>query len=208
MATSSKSEPDEVGLRERKKLKTRTAIQENALRLFREQGYAATSVEQIAAAVEISPRTFFRYFPTKEDVILFDATDPLLFAAFDAQPPELNVIDALRGAYREVNNRLSAAERAREQERLRLVRGVPELRTKMLGDFMGNIDLVAGMVAQRVGRPADDVAVRTFSGALLGVLLGVLLTVDESGTLDYDELLEQALTQLQAGWPQGRQPAQ
>lgn len=201
MAASPTSRQDKIGLRERKKLKTRAAIQEHALRLFREQGYSATSVEQIAEAVEISPRTFFRYFPTKEDVILFDATDPLMFAAFEAQPPELNVIDAFRAAYREVNDRLSAEELAHERERRRLVGSAPELRARMLGEFMGNVDLVAGMVARRLGRSPDDVAARTFSGALLGVLVGVFLTVEDPGVLDYDEALEQALAQLQAGWP-------
>ena len=63
-----------------------------ALRLFRERGYEATTVSQIAEAAEISPSTFFRYFPTKEDVVLYDYTDPLLIAAFAEQPPELGPI--------------------------------------------------------------------------------------------------------------------
>src|SRR5712692_10233594 len=67
-----------IGLRERKKQKTRESIQRTALRLFEKQGYEETTIEQIAAAVEISPSTFFNYFPTKEDVVLYDAYDPML----------------------------------------------------------------------------------------------------------------------------------
>src|SRR5579864_3778298 len=104
------------GLRERKKAKTRAAIQRHALRLFRERGYAATTVEQIAAAVEISPSTFFRYFPTKEDVVLYDDVDPLLFAAFEAQPADLSPIQAMRGASREVVTRLPAGEMEKQWE--------------------------------------------------------------------------------------------
>jgi AcrR family transcriptional regulator len=64
-------------LRERKKVKTRAAIQQHALRLVREQRYEATTVEQIADAAEVSPSTFFRYFPTKKAVALYDDPDPL-----------------------------------------------------------------------------------------------------------------------------------
>src|SRR5271165_4994463 len=91
-----------VGLRERKKARTRAAILQEALRLFHEQGYAATTVEQIAAAAEVSPSTFFRYFPTKEDVVLQDDYDALLLEAFEAQPADLNPIQALRGSLRAI----------------------------------------------------------------------------------------------------------
>ena len=66
--------PIALGLRERKTLKTKEAIQREALRLFEEQGYGETTIEQIAAAAEISPSTFFNYFPTKEDVASSTAT--------------------------------------------------------------------------------------------------------------------------------------
>src|SRR5260370_10764983 len=75
------------GLRERKKLKTKEAIQREALRLFAAQGYAETTIEQIAAAAEISPSTFFNYFPTKEDVVLFDRYDPMIFSMMSSIPP-------------------------------------------------------------------------------------------------------------------------
>src|SRR6201996_4317615 len=75
-------EPD---WRQRKKNATRDRIRASALRLFREQGYDATTVEQIAAAAGVSHMTFFRYFPTKEDVALADGYDPLI-AGLLAQP--------------------------------------------------------------------------------------------------------------------------
>ena len=80
------------GLRERKKARTRAAIREHALRLFREQGYDATTVEQIAEAAEVSPSTFFRYFPTKEDVVLQDDMELLWIDALRAQPAGLSTI--------------------------------------------------------------------------------------------------------------------
>ncbi|QYN35070.1 TetR family transcriptional regulator [Pseudonocardia sp. DSM 110487] len=80
------------GLRARKKARTRTAIQREALRLFSERGYAATTVEQIADAADVWPSTFFRYFPGKEDRLLLDDHHSLADAvtrAFAAQPPQL-----------------------------------------------------------------------------------------------------------------------
>src|ERR1700749_5229695 len=90
-----------AGLRERKKARTRAAIRQEALRLFREQGYQATTVEQIAAAAEVSPSTFFRYFPTKEDVVLQDDMDTRVLDAFARQPGDLSPIAAVRAALRE-----------------------------------------------------------------------------------------------------------
>ena len=89
----------QTGLRERKKQKTREAIQREALRLFQAQGYEATTVEQIAAAAEISPSTFFNYFPTKEDVVLYDSYDPVMLSILAArpsvEPPNFSLLNAL-----------------------------------------------------------------------------------------------------------------
>src|SRR6201999_2191851 len=88
----------QAGLRERKKARTRASLREHALRLFREQGYQATTVEQIAAAAEVSPSTFFRYFPTKEDVVLQDDMDSRMIEALARQPADLAPIAAVRAA--------------------------------------------------------------------------------------------------------------
>jgi len=126
-----------IGLRERKKAKTRAAIQSHALRLFAEQGYAATTVDQIADAAEVSQSTFFRYFPTKEDVVLHDRYDPLMLAAFAREPADLGPIAAMRRAMRSVFGSLSAHEIEQERMRGRLILTEPELRARALDRTVG-----------------------------------------------------------------------
>ena len=88
-------EPD---WRQRKKTATRDRIRAAALRLFGEQGYDATTVEQIAAAAGVSHMTFFRYFPAKEDVALSDSYDPLIAALLEQTPASWPLIQRIRTA--------------------------------------------------------------------------------------------------------------
>jgi len=189
------------GLRERKKAKTRAAIQREALRLFREQGYEATTVSQIAEGVEISPSTFFRYFPSKEDVVLYDDLDPLMFAAFEAQPPELSPIEAMRRAIREVYVTLSPETLQEQRERALLTLEVPELRMRVLEQVVSAIDSFSVLIAKRVGRSADDVRVRTFVGAVLGALLSALVAGAKEPHPDYQALMDDTLAYIEAGMP-------
>lgn len=85
-----------MGLRERKKAATRAEIGRQALRLVREHGYEVTTTEQIAAAANVSPSTFFRYFPTKAEAILIEDVFPRVFARFMDQPDGLPPTEALR----------------------------------------------------------------------------------------------------------------
>jgi len=198
---SSDDERSALGLRERKKAKTRAAIQQHALRLFQAQGYDATTVEQIADAAEISPSTFFRYFPTKEDVVLYDDLDPVFIAAFEEQPPDLSPIQAMRGTLRAVFTRLSAAEMVRQWERARLVLAVPELRMRMLDQLAAAVQLIAELVAKRVGRRADDLAVRAFAGATIGAVMTAMLTLVEDPMADPLAQMDASLAYLEAGLP-------
>src|SRR6201993_2202427 len=125
MRTASQDRP--CGLRERKKARTRAAIREHALRLFREQGYQRTTVEQIAAAGEVSPSTFFRYFPTKEELILQDDMDTRLGDAFERQPAGPGPIAAVRAATREVIESYSEADLDVLRQTSALTMTVPEV---------------------------------------------------------------------------------
>jgi AcrR family transcriptional regulator len=187
------------GLRERKKAKTKIAIQEHAVRLFRSQGYAATTVEQIAEAAEVSPSTVFRYFPTKEDLVTTDELDPVIFAVFEEQPPEVGLIRAWRGAMHAVFDRLTDEEMATERERMQLVMSVPELWAASLGNITKTIATMTELSARRVGRPADDPAVRNTIGAMFGVLLMTALEWGRDPETDLVALVDAALDQLESG---------
>jgi AcrR family transcriptional regulator len=192
-------------LRERKKARTRASIREHALRLFREQGYTATTVEQIAAAAEVSPSTFFRYFPTKEDVILQDDMDVRLIEAFERQPPELNPIAAVRMATRDALASYTEADQAVIRETTALTMTIPEVRARAIDEFARTIHVFAVAIAKRAGRPADDLAVRAMAGAVIGVVMSVTLPWEELEShatfTDSFEQVDKALALLQAGLP-------
>jgi AcrR family transcriptional regulator len=198
---ASEGEPSAIGLRERKKAKTRAAIQQHALRLFRDQGYSATTVTQIAEAAEISESTFFRYFPTKEHVILEDEFDDPLMAAFGEQPPEVTPIQAMRGALHAVLGALPAEDRAEIRERADLIFSVPELRAAMAGRIVETLQRTSEQLAVRMGRPADDIGVRTLAGALIGAMMSVTVGAAGDPTADYVELIDAAMGRLEAGFP-------
>jgi AcrR family transcriptional regulator len=162
-------------LRERKKARTRASLREHALRLIREQGYAATTVEQIAAAAEVSPSTFFRYFPTKEDVVLQDDMDVRMLEAFERQPPEMPPLAAMRAASREALASFSPEEMEILNETTELSLRVPEIRARAFDEFARAIEMIGEAIARRAGRPAGDPNARALAGAVIGVIMSVTL---------------------------------
>lgn len=186
----------ERSLRERKKERTRRTIRVEAFRLFREQGYGETTVEQIAAAAEVSPSTFFRYFPSKEQLVLTDDLDPAMDEALRAQPPGQHPIAAFRNAMSAVFGAMEPAELAFEQERQQLLFGVPELRSAIGQEYHRSIGFAADLMADYLGRSAEDFEVRVTAGALIGGVLAVM-TASPMNT----ETLADALTFLENGLP-------
>jgi AcrR family transcriptional regulator len=196
---SSAAEGATPGLRERKKAKTRDAIQHHAIRLFRKQGYAATTIEQIVAAAEVSESTFFRYFPTKEAVVLTDNFDPLIIAAFRDQPANISVVGAMRRAIRSVFETLSADEIADLRDRSVMILEVPELWGAALVQLTDGMQMMAELAAERLGRPADDPRVRDLAAATTGLMIGQLRTWAEQPDIDIVESIDDSLAFLEAG---------
>ena len=195
----------QAGLRERKKARTRAAIRQHALRLFREHGYQGTTVEQIAAAAEVSPSTFFRYFPTKEDVVLRDDLDTRMLEAFSRQPPGLAPVPAIRAAAKEALTSFSDDEMAQIRETTQLTLGVPEIRARAMDEFARTMDVIAEAVAARVDRSPADLAVRALAGAVVGVIMSVTMPWKDwsyhSDASDMFNRIDEALALLEAGLP-------
>jgi AcrR family transcriptional regulator len=196
-----------LGLRERKKARTRAAIQQEAMRLFRERGYESTTVEEIAEAAEVSPSTFFRYFPTKEDVVLRDDYDELLLQGFLAQPAALTPVQAVRAAMRDIGGiafALSPEERELERVRMVLTFSVPEVRAHWMDEFGRAFRRFAEGVAQRAGRSPDDLRVRTFVGAVIGAMLVAMEPLLQDPAREWTDFLpaiDEVLGYLEQGLP-------
>ncbi|MCI0158955.1 TetR family transcriptional regulator [Leifsonia shinshuensis] len=190
---------DRPGLRERKKARTRAAIQSHALRLFTDQGYDQTTIDQIIDAADVSASTFFRYFPTKESVVLFDDFDPRIISAFLAQPRGVEPVAALRVALREAFVGLTPAQLEEQRERLALVLGVPALRGAMLDQLSQAMLLVSEAIADREGRSRVDFAVRTIAGAIVGSMFAVLAQLADDPDAELADLIDEAFAFLEGG---------
>jgi AcrR family transcriptional regulator len=190
-----------AGLRERKKARTRASIREHALRLFQEHGYHDTTVEQIAEAAEVSQSTFFRYFPTKEDVVLQDDFDVLAVELFEAQPTDLSPIAAFRATAAQMFGALSAEDLERLRETTELTFNVPEVRARALDEFARTIDVMAAAIAKRAGRSPDDFAVRNVAGALIGVIMSATMPWAGQPATDMFGRIDAALAHLEEGLP-------
>jgi AcrR family transcriptional regulator len=187
-----------LGLRERKKIRTKETIQREAYRLFDENGYANTTVEQIAEAAEVSPSTFFRYFPSKELVLMADDLDRVTIEALARQPAHLTPLQAFRRAFDITMKTVSEDNWQLERTRQRLVFSIPELKATQFDAYGRIIRLLAEAECQRTGRVGDDFEVRVFFGVLAGALMAV---IDRSpGEVDQ---LYRALDFIEAGMPLG-----
>lgn len=165
----------QLGLRERKKLRTQRDIQAAAMRLMAEHGYAATTVEQIAEAAEVSPSTFFRYFPAKADVVTSDLFGEEAFVEALREADETDPMDALTSAMRRLWREVSQDDWAAERERNLLIMSVPELRANLLSEVVRPATTLARFFATRLDKPAEGTEVRVLAGMVMGGLASLMV---------------------------------
>jgi AcrR family transcriptional regulator len=151
MAESSIGERPRPGLRERRKRLTAAELEASALRLFSERGFDSVTVDDIAVEADVSRRTFFRYFASKEDVLLADHFVQLarLREAMAARPPDEPILTALRNA---ILSMTGDFEDRKEMVILRgrIMRNTPSLQARSLVHQRAWEDAMQEMVAQRL----------------------------------------------------------
>ncbi|MEU6910608.1 TetR family transcriptional regulator [Streptomyces coeruleorubidus] len=211
MASVTPAEQPPLGLRERKKIKTRKAIRAATYALIEQQGYDATTIEQIADRAEVSPSTVFRYFPTKEDIVITDEWDPVILAELRARPEDESWADVLRHVMRTALDLSLAEEPEVTRLRSRLGVEVPAVRARMMESMAATGRLLREALAERSGLAPDSLELRVFAMSVMGGLMEVSHYWAETGHRDdVRELVDRALDVLEhglaTGKPRGRRP--
>jgi AcrR family transcriptional regulator len=196
-----------IGLRERKKLRTRAELSDAAFRLFAERGFDETTVEDIVEQVEVSPRTFFRYFDSKEDVVIgfFDDLGLELRGMLAARPPEEPSFTAVRAAlgslidlYEERQDRVVAAKR--------LAHETPSIRARLLDKHARwENGVTEELVTRMGGDPSQEPHMRLLAAvALAAFSTAVSSWCTSSGRANLHALVDDALGAVGDGFDEPR----
>jgi AcrR family transcriptional regulator len=188
------------GLRERKKQRTRERIVEAAFELFGERGFDGTTIADIADAADIAPRTFFSYFPSKDDVVFhdFEATHAMVASWLREREPGTNTIDALRAGLAGAQGDLGAESLREKRLRKRLVRENESLAAHsqhLMGKFA---ELIGEGVAQDLGDEPGDLRPRLVAAAAAAAIAVIDDLPDEDAEHSV-ETLDSLLAFLRGG---------
>ncbi|MEV7977177.1 TetR family transcriptional regulator [Streptomyces sp. NPDC086519] len=192
-----------LGLRERKKIKTREAIRTATYALVEEQGYEATTIEQIAERAEVSPSTVFRYFPTKEDIVLTDEYDPLIMEELRSRPADEPWPDSLRYVMHRAVSLGMKDSHAVSRLRTRLMVEVPSVRSRMMESMSETGRMLCQAIGERTGRDPDSLEVRVYAMSIVGGLMETsMYWAEQDHAPDFEALVDRALNVIEHGLPQ------
>lgn len=189
-----------IGLRERKRIAAMRRIQHVALDLFDERGFENVTIEQIADAAEVSPSSVYRYFGTKEQVVLRDEFEPQFFdaleSAFAAHPP----VEAVRRAVAAIMAQFFSRDDELARRRTRYSLEEPRLRASWAEQVDDFARLVADALARAGGRQPDELQVQVIASALVWTLVAAVRRWHASGYVTaLEEEFDRALAVLEGG---------
>jgi len=191
-----------VGLRERKKQATRHQLVDAAFKLFSKRGFDDVSAAEIAAAVGVSERTFFRYFAAKEDVLFPDAGEKLRHVQqlLAALPPELSLVDGVRRALVAMSDEYEGSKEITLQ-RARLVAGTPSLRVHILQREQEWVEEFAKAIGARMNLDETNDLRPELAAAMIVTAFRVVFGrwLRSGGQGDMPTMLDQALAFLGSG---------
>jgi AcrR family transcriptional regulator len=164
----------DLGLRERKKLRTRLLIAETARRLFAERGFEAVSVAEIAREAEVAEATVFNYFPTKEDLVYqgMEAFEAELLNAVRERPVGASVLDAFGEFVTQPRGFLAAQDEASQNALLavsRMIAGSPALLARERQILAHYTESVAGLLRDETAAGPDDLRPWVVATTLVGL---------------------------------------
>ena len=195
--------PGEPGARHpgRRHVTSRAELERIAFGLFEANGFDETTVDDIAAAAGIGRRTFFRYFPSKNDIAwgAFEAELERMRVRLKACPPEVPLMDAVRLALVDFNY-VPAGQVPLHRRRMELILRVPTLFAHSALRFTAWRQVVAEFAAERTGRRPDSLAPQAIAHAVLGVALAAYERWLDDPAADIGALLDSAMRELEAAF--------
>ena len=185
----------------RRRVTSQAELEHVAFELFQANGFEQTTVEDIAAAAGIGRRTFFRYFPSKNDVPwgMFDQELERMRARLKACPGDVQLMDAIRAALVDFN-RVEPSQITRHRRRMELILRVPALLAHSTLRFAAWRDVIAEFVAERSGQQPDSLAPQAIAHAVLGVAIAAYEQWLDDEDAELGVLLDSAMRQLGAAF--------
>jgi mycofactocin system transcriptional regulator len=201
--------PDGGGQPGRRRVTSQAELEQVAFGLFEANGFEQTTVDDIAAAAGIGRRTFFRYFPSKNDVPwgMFELELERMRARLKASPRDIQLMDAIRVALVDFNQ-VEPAQVPRHRRRMELILRVPALLAHSTLRFAAWRAVVAEFVGERTGQRPDALAPQAIAHAVLGVAIAAYQRWLDDEDADLGVLLDAAVRELGAAYAApGRSPA-
>jgi TetR/AcrR family transcriptional regulator, regulator of mycofactocin system len=201
--------PAAAGRAGRKRVTSRDELEHIAFDLFDRQGFEQTTIDDIACAAGIGRRTFFRYFPSKNDVPWgsFDEELERMRLHLKAFPPQIPLMGAIRVAIVDFNT-FAPEQLPWHRRRMRLILRTPALQAHSTLRYSAWRQVITEFAGDRIGQHPDALAPRAIGYVALGVAIAAYEQWLETEDADLGELLDAAMREIDAAFRNRLAPAQ